>query len=102
MSYSKHYLTWENIKLEISYDPMWLKSANDPEEQMAHLEVRVLEPAKAALPITDTGYRSHFTPSCNVLEYGNPASFVKAWLDHEAKSREWKEAREKAQQLNLF
>lgn len=69
---------------------------------MAHVEIRTLMPEKAPLPITETGYRSHFTPKGNIDEYGSAMEFVKAWLDHEAQSDSWKIAQENSRQLSLF
>lgn len=47
----------------------------------------------AQIPITETGYRSHFLPDGNVEEHGGPEAYVLAWLDHEADSAAWKNAK---------
>ena len=51
------------------------------------------------MPITETGYRSHFVPMGSVAAsgYKNAAAFVQAWLEHEAKKTGWNGA-----QLALF
>lgn len=69
---------------------------------MSHIEIKTVKPEKAALPITDTGYKSHFTLKGNIDEYETPAAFVKVWLDHAAQSEEWKIIQDKARQMSLF
>ena len=56
----------------------------------------------AQIPITETGYRSHFSPSGIVEEHGGPEAYVLAWLDHAAQSDAWKQKAEAARQLSLF
>jgi uncharacterized membrane-anchored protein len=53
------------------------------------LEVRVIEPERAPLPITDTGYRSHFLLAGIVEEAGGPAAYVRCWLDEAARHPRW-------------
>lgn len=57
---------------------------------------------EAALPITETGYRSHFLTPQEVERAGGPVALVVAWLNEAARNKGWKEAEEKARQLNLF
>lgn len=45
--------TWRGIEIEAIYTPLQWKT-------IAHLEVRSIKPERAPLPITETGYRSHF------------------------------------------
>jgi hypothetical protein len=63
-----------------------------------HIEVRSIEPEQAPLPITETGYKSHFIHGEELAEHGGPVSFVTAWLEHEAKSEGWQMQR----QMSLF
>lgn len=44
----------------------------------------------AQIPITETGYRSHFLPDGIVEDHGGPEAYVLALLDHEADSDAWK------------
>lgn len=60
--------------------------------------LQVMADNRAPLPITETGYRSHWPSRASVEERGGPAAYVVAWLDHEAKSSKWQQAR----QLSLF
>jgi hypothetical protein len=86
---------WDGIVIEVSYKPRDIMA-------MAHLELRVQYPKGAQLPVTETGYRSHFLHPGIVEEAGGPEAFVSAWLDHEADKPEWVQRVEKARQLDLF
>lgn len=52
--------------------------------------------------MTETGYRSHFTHDVAVYEYGDPVSFVEAWLSETAATPAWQLAQAQRQQLSLF
>ena len=88
-------LTWEGIEIELTYEPRkW--------NVIAHLEVRSTNPDRAPLPITETGYRSHFFP-CGTIEAHDGALIeqVTAWLDEAATSKEWQKYLEDAR-IPLF
>ena len=102
MAYTSEILIWQTYELEVRYDPDPFNLASCRQEAMAHVEIRTLKPENAPLPITETGYRSHFTPKGNIDEYDSAVDFVRAWLDHEAQSEAWKIAQEEARQLSLF
>ncbi|WP_457663196.1 hypothetical protein [Sinorhizobium medicae] len=91
-------LTWRNLVIEISYEECWL--GTDGPFSTAHLEVR--SAARTPLPITETGYRSHFTSASEIEEAGGPVAFVQAWLDRAAQSTAWKTHEETARQMTLF
>lgn len=57
---------------------------------LAHLEIEAVEPAKSPLPMTETSFRSHFYAPTDIDAEGGPVDFVRAWLDHVARSQEWK------------
>ena len=90
-------LTWQGIEIEATYWPSKWGGT------IAHLEVRSIKPERAPLPITETGYRSHFHP-CGTVEAngGDVAAQVMAWLDEEAASPEWRRCVEASRQLSLF
>ncbi len=75
---------WQGIEIEATYNPCkW--------GVIAHLEIRSITPAGAALPITSTGYRSHFHPIGTVVAHGDDVvAQVTAWLDEEAAKPEWR------------
>lgn len=99
-SLEKHSITWQGILIEIRYEARWLGTTGP--FSTAHLEVETLVPERAPLPITETGYRSHFTNADDIAADGGPIAFVIAWLDHAAQSQAWKDQTEKARQLTLF
>lgn len=89
-------LIWQGIEIEARYWPRkWGVTA--------HLEVESIYPKSAPLPITDTGYRSHFHPPGTIeARGGDVVAQVIAWLDEEAESREWRERVEASGQRTLF
>ena len=88
---------WQGIEIEARYIPLqW--------NIIAHLEIESIKPARDALPITETGYLSHFHQP-NTIEAakgGDVVAFVEAWLDNEAKSKKWQNYLEKSKQGELF
>ncbi|HEV7234510.1 MAG TPA: hypothetical protein VGN36_09705 [Sphingorhabdus sp.] len=88
---------WQGIEIEATYAPLKWNS-------IAHLEIRSIAPAGAPLPITSTGYRSHFhQPGTVEAHGGDVVAQVTAWLDGEAKvNREWLAHVESNRQGSLF
>ena len=93
---TKTQIVWQGRTIEITHEPNWLNMHHD------HIEVRTLTPAKDPLPITQTGYRSHFVDPEQLAEHGGPNAFVRQWLNHEAASPAWKKTEAKALQGDLF
>ncbi len=85
---------WQGITLTIRYEPDWLGGLS------AHLQVE--SAGRVALPITETGYRSHFCSPVSIEEEGGPVAYVMAWIKAEAETAVWIEAQAKAAQLSLF
>lgn len=96
MSVQIHHMTWEGIEIELTYEPKkW--------DVIAHLEVRSINPECAPLPITETGYRSHFHPCGTVEESdGTLIEQVTTWLNEKTKSKDWQYHLEASRQLSLF
>lgn len=91
-----HCFVWQNIQIEAVYTPRYCG-------YIAHVEVRSINPPCAPLPITETGYLSHFHP-CGVVEangHGVVAQVI-AWLDEEAAKPEWRRHVETSRQGQLF
>ncbi|MDF0596310.1 hypothetical protein [Psychromarinibacter halotolerans] len=84
----KHTIVWCGVRIEITFTP-------EEFGMVDHIELR--SEGKAPLPVTKTGYRSHFMNNGTVTEYGGAVAFVTAWLDHEAERTGWRGA-----QLSLF
>lgn len=94
-------IEWRGITVRVSYAANWLNMAARGYDT-AHIEVESLAPERAQLPITETGYRSHFTSAETVAAYGGPVAFVHTWLDEEAAKPSWKAHEAAARQLTLF
>lgn len=84
----KHTIIWRGVEIEISFTPEQFGMVD-------HIELRTEN--KTPLPVTRTGYRSHFIDKGTVAHHGGAVAFVNAWLDHEAKHTGWSGA-----QLLLF
>lgn len=89
-------LTSETINIRITHARDYLSSGND------HIEVESIAPKRSPLPITETGYRSHFLPPLELMNAGGPVTFVTAWIDQEAKGKAWSKAATVKQQGDLF
>lgn len=89
-------LTHETVTICITHSRDYLSSGSD------HLEVESIRPKKAPLPITETGYRSHFIPPLELMNEGGAVIFVTAWIEQEAKGKAWSKAAAARQQGDLF
>lgn len=96
-TYQTYRIEWQGIGIEIRWAPNWLNSSTYP---VAHLEL--ISDGREKLPVTETGYRSHFTNRESVEEHGGPVAFAIAWLDHEADSSDWKRHVQESKQFSLF
>ena len=90
-------LLWNGIKIMVTHTPGYF---NPPTGQIDHIELHVEN--KQPLPITPTGYKSHFLHEAQLEPYGSALAFVQAWLDHEAQCPAWKKAFAASKQLSLF
>jgi hypothetical protein len=96
-------LQWEGITIEVVYEPNWLNVASRSSDlPSAHLDIRSIAPERARLPITETGYRSHFLHPDEIDEFGGPVAYVEAWLNEMARSSEWRMYTASSEQLSLF
>jgi hypothetical protein len=84
------------IKVRITQSRDYLVQGQD------HIEVQAVKPAKAPMPISETGYRSHFMTALELINAGGPIVFVAAWLDREAKGKDWTRRQTARQQGDLF
>lgn len=84
----QHNITWRGVKLEITFTPEKFGLVD-------HIEI--MAEGRTPLPVTETGYRSHFIQARTVEHHGGAVAFVTAWLDHEAARTGWSGA-----QLSLF
>ena len=96
MTKTNHALTWRGIKLRITHTPSYITPGWD------HLDIRVLAPKGAILPITTTGYRSHFLSDDDLAAAGGATAFVRVWIEREAATKTWRKATLRHAQLDLF
>jgi len=54
---------------------------------LALLQIIAVQPGRAALPISETSYRSCFISAAHVAEYGGPVAYARVWLDEAATMR---------------
>lgn len=98
-------IEWRGVTIETQFDPDWLGLGEQKDTLglgYAHLELRVVSPEGRAIPVTETGYRSHFLSQGMVEEAGGVEAYVIAWLDEAARDRRWLLAEEQRRQLDLF
>lgn len=88
---------WEGIEIEETY------VARSWGGVIAHLEIESIQPPRAPLPITETGYKSHYHP-CGTVEAngGDVVAQIVAWLNEEATKPEWRAYAAKSRQGELF
>ena len=86
-------ITWDGRIIHLSYCPKYL-------EEVAHVEIRTQD--GEPMPITETGYKSHFVITDNPPCLEDVILFVTDWLDQETKSKSWLEYSENSKQLTLF
>lgn len=89
-------LMWQGIEIEASYWPRkWGVTA--------HLEIESIHPERAPLPLTGTGYLSHFhQPGTVEALGGDVVAQVTNWLNEEAAKPEWQHYLEASRQRELF
>ena len=98
-----HRLDWRGITIQIDYRPCWLFSTRRIYGyDLAHLAITSIDPDRARLPITETGYRSHFTDRAGIEAAGGPAAYVAEALDTAARSPGWLRHEAESRQSDLF
>ena len=93
-------IDWQGISVKVSYEPEWLNIGG--QHRIAHLQLCSVSPERAALPVTETGYRSHFLTPKEVAAAGGPLAYARMWLDEAACGSAWTQHQEQARQLALF
>lgn len=96
-------LGWEGFEIEVSYVSSYSKTIEEQYSYaMAHIEIRTLSPKGAALPVTQTGYKSIFIAKPEIDRYGGADAFIRQALDEAAQAVEWKSRAELQRQYCLF
>lgn len=89
-------LTWRGIEMNATHTPDYISTG------WSHIELRVTKPKGKPVPITDTGYLSHFLDEDALKAAGGAAAFFLAWLEREATAKAYAKALARWQQLDLF
>lgn len=94
--YTEYPMSWNGIEIVVRHCPSWIASTDTLLVQHIELHTGNRDP----LPVTETGYRSHFLTGADVLAAfdHDPVAYVVAWLDHEARAQGWQPDR----QMSLF
>ena len=95
--YEDFQIDWRDIRIRVRFERVFLGTA-----RLSHLTLESLMPERAPLPVTETGFRSRFPLATEVDAAGGPIAFARAWLDEEAKSKQWKAKQAAARQLSFF
>jgi hypothetical protein len=85
-------IQWQGIAVTIHVARNWLNTG------FHHIEVQ----ADQSLPITNTGYRSHFMPPAELDQWDTVEAFVTDWLDDAALAKQWVDYLVAKRQLRLF
>jgi len=91
---------WNGIEIEIRWNADYLAFEGCPD--MAHLEIESLSPKRAPLPMTETGYRSHFIHADEVEQMGGVEAYVEAWITELSGTCRWRQTDTASRQLALF
>lgn len=88
---------WRGIEIDVKYENPYFQMSDF---SISHFDIYTKD--KQPLPITETGYRSHFLHDDEVQQYGGPSEYFNAWIESEAKTQNWKPIPKQAEQLSLF
>ena len=87
-------IVWRGITIQIQYETQYATMRD-----LHHLDILAVQPPRARLPITETGFLSHFYYGDVVEDVG---AEVLKWLEEEAAKPEWKLVEASTKQLTLF
>lgn len=90
------------MDIEITFEPTWLGIDRTSDRCAAHLTLTARKPKRAPLPVTETGYLSHFIQPSEVEAAGGPVAHLQGWLDYMAQLRDWVTWEGRSRQLSLF
>lgn len=96
-------LVWNGITVLMSFEHDWLGlAAGGFEEPYSHLELQVLDPKGAPLPVTDTGYWSEFLPIGEVDDIPDAKAIAMSILDEMSDTQTWRVRWTRWEQRDLF
>jgi hypothetical protein len=89
-------LVWRDVTCRVRCTPNYISKG------WTHIELIVVSPKGAPLPITSTGYLSHFLDEDVLKRAGGPVPLFLAWIEREATSKAWAKTEFKWRQMDLF
>lgn len=89
-------LTWHGVLCRVSHQ------ANFINKGWSQIEIEVIDPRGAPIPITDTGYRAHHLDEEELRAAGGFVAYFTSWLEREANTEGYARAKAKWNQLDLF
>lgn len=91
-----HKLVWRDVTCRVTHTPNYISKG------WTHLELIVVKPKGAPMPITGTGYLSHFMDEGLLTKHGGAVAFFTGWIEREARTKAWAKAEFKWRQQELF
>jgi hypothetical protein len=96
-----HGFRWRGLDIEVLFEPDYTPVFREIYgHALGHLQVRCLN--GKPLRFSETGYKSHFERTDNVLVAGGPADYVREWLDYAAHKNRRQSQQPDDRQLLLF
>ena len=89
-------MTWRHITCRI------IETRNFLTPGTTQLEIRVVRPKGALLPVTTTGYRAEYVSALAISNAGGAHLFITQWLNKEAASKTYIKAESAWRQPSLF
>ncbi|MBL8554593.1 MAG: hypothetical protein JNL41_09975 [Phenylobacterium sp.] len=102
-SITSELMIWEGITIQVCFEADWLGlEASGAGRPWSHLELQVMDPKGAPLPVTDTGYWSQFLAPGEVEEAGGAVALITAQLEEFSHTKTWRVRRARWEQQDLF
>ena len=86
---------WLTARIRVTFTKAWSTGFD-------HVEIRSIAADGQALPITDTGYRSHFSPAGTFEDLTDAVEATKQWLAEKSVNRKWRDYIRDGVQHDLF
>ena len=90
-----HWFTWRHVRCKVIETPNSFAG-------LTHLELHAIAARDVPLPITHTGYKSHFVATQALAEAGGAVAMFTRWMDTEATSKAYRDAEFLWRQGDLF
>ena len=91
-----HWFRWRHVTCKVVEKPNQFGNCD------TLLELHVIAARDTPVPITSTGFLAHFMATAALSNAGGPVAFFTAWMDREAKSKDYQRAEFLWRQGDLF